>query len=476
MLNQFRILFCFIIVFQSTNLFSQNIISEKWYGGNYQDEGYEAVNMPDGGFLIAGIYNYGNYNDIYLIRTNSSGDTLWTRKFGGNSWDNGYSIAPTFNNNFIIGGRKFFTGSATSGDAYFLKVDSNGDFIWESNYGSSRKDGCTSIIQTSDSGYVFTGQYNYSDIWVLKTDSSGIQKWSKTYGAGGGNQIIETSDHNYLITGTIGNPNNMYIAKLNSSNGDTLWTTILGGSEMDRGYSICNSYNGGFLIVGLTKSYGAGGFDIYLAELTSEGDTLSTKTYGFGENETGYSISQVPDSCYLISASTNSIGAGSNDIYLVKLDQNLDTLWTETYGGINNDWPNQIFCSSDSNYIVIGSTESFGNGRNAYFLKIGENNLTGIDVSSEKYNKITTSYNLSQNYPNPFNPSTKISFNLPKSELVEIKLFNLGGQFIKTIFSGQKSSGSHELTINASNLASGVYFYKIAAGEFHQMKKMVLMR
>jgi len=476
MLRWGRVFIYIIIILQSTNLSSQNIVSEKWYGDNYNDQGYQAVNMPDGGFLITGIYNYGNYNDIYLIRTNSVGDTLWTKKYGGTSWDNGFSIVPTFDDNFMIGGRKFYSGSATSGDAYLLKVNSNGDFIWESNYGSSQKDGCNSIIQTSDSGYVFTGQYNYNDIWVLKTDSSGVQQWSRTYGAGGGNDILETPDHNYLVTGIIGNPNNMYIAKLNSINGDTIWTRILGGNQMDRGYSICNSYNGGFIIVGFTESFGAGGFDVYLAELNSEGDTISTKTYGLTGNESGYSICQTPDSCYLIAASTNSIGAGSNDVYLIKLDANLDTLWTETYGGANNDYPQEIMCGSDSNYVVIGTTESFGNSNDVYFLKIEDNSPTGIDAFSDNNGTIANTYYLSQNFPNPFNPTTKISYTLPKNEFVEINLFNIKGQTIKTLFSGQKNAGTHELTIKAYDMAGGIYFYKIKAGEYFKVRKMILLR
>jgi len=468
-------LLCLFIVLQSSLIYSQHIISEKWYGGNYKDEGAEGVNMSDGGFLITGIYNQSYYNDIYLIRTNANGDTLWTKTYGGSSWDNGFSINPTYDNNYIIGGRTFSSGSATSGDAYLLKVSPNGDYIRESKYGSSTKDGCTSVLQASDSGYVFTGQYNNSDFWVFKSDSAGIEQWSKTFGAGFGYKVIETSDQNYLVTGFIGSPNNMYIAKLNAVTGDTIWTKTLGGSGMDRGYSICNSYNDGFMVVGFTGSEGAGGYDIYLAELNADGDTVSTKTYGFTENETGYSICQGPDSSYLVAASTSSIGEGLNDIYLLKLDANLDTLWTETYGGVNNDWPNQIFLSSDSHYVVIGTTESYGTPGDVYFLKIGEYDPTGIETRG-KFDRTTSKYQLSQNYPNPFNPKTIFSYQLPVISEVNLSIYNLLGQRIATLIQEKQQAGSYQIEWNATGFASGIYLYRLQTDNFIQTKKLVLLK
>ncbi len=476
MLKRFTSFFCIMFISQFMNLFSQTVISEKWYGGGYNDVGYGAVQLEDGGFLITGIYQESYYNDIYLIRTDALGNTLWTKTYGGSSWDNGLEIISTLDNNYLICGRTFSGSSTNSGDACLIKIDSLGNTIWEKTYGSSRKDGSWAVAQASDSGFVFTGQYNYSDLWAVKTDSKGVEKWSRTYGPVIGYKIIETADMNYLMTGAIGTPNKMYIAKLDSSNGDTLWTCTLGGSDIDFGYDICNTPEGGFLVFGSTKSFGAGGYDMYLAEITADGDTLSTRTYGLGQDEYGYSISPTPDSGYIACGFTGSIGAGLNDVYVVKLDANLDTVWTATYGGENNDWGHEVLCSGENSYTIIASTQSYGNAGDVYFLKIVENEITAIDATDETSLTTPLLYHLSQNYPNPFNPSTTISFTLPKNEFVKVTLYNLNGQVVRSVYSGEKTAGMHHLTVDASNLASGVYFYTIAAGKFHQTKKMILMR
>jgi type IX secretion system substrate protein/putative pyrroloquinoline-quinone binding quinoprotein len=469
--NRFSVTFCLFLMLQTASLFSQDIVSEKWYGGQYNDEGCDAVQMDDGGFLITGIYQESYYNDIYLIRTDIFGDTLWTRTYGGSSWDNGRSIVKTFDNNYLIGGRTFLSGSTSSGLACLVKVDENGNYIWQNNYGSSRKDGMYSVIQTSDSGFVFTGQYYYNDIWVLKTDSSGTELWSKTFGFEIGYDIIETMDKNLLVTGAAGSPSDMYIAKLNSADGDTLWTLKLGGAGRDIGLSICNSYDGGYLVAGQTASFGAGGNDIYLAEITSEGDTVSTRTFGLGGDDIGYSICQTPDSGYIICASTNSIGAGLNDIYLLKLDANLDTVWTQTYGGEGNEWAWQILCSNDSNYVVIGTDDG-----DVYFLNVRESNLTDINTPGEDYLKVPNSFGLAQNFPNPFNPSTKISFSIPQAANVNLKIYDLLGREVAELINKEMKPGSHSINFNAGNLTSGMYFYKIEAGEYSQTRKMILIK
>ncbi len=476
MLKRFNLLFVIVFFALFMNLFSQTIVSERWYGGDYNDIGYGAVQLDDGGFLITGIYQESYYNDIYLIRTNAEGDTIWTRTYGGVSWDNGMEVIATLDSNYLICGRTFSSGSANSGDVCLIKVDNLGNLIWQKNFGSSRKDGSYSVVQACDSGFVFTGQYNYSDLWAVKTDAKGVEKWSRTYGPVIGYKIIETADKHYLMTGAVGSPNKMYIAKLDSSNGDTLWTCTLGGNDVDFGYDICNTSDGGFLVLGTTKSSGAGGYDVYLAEITSDGDTLSTRTYGFAQDEYGYSIAQTPDSGYIVCGSTTSIGAGLGDIYVLKLDANLDTVWTKAYGGEGNDWANQVICSGEGSYTIIGSTQSYGSAGDIYFLNIIESELAAIDATDESLIKTPLGYHLSQNYPNPFNPSTTISFTLPANEFVEITLHNLTGQVVGSVFAGHKTAGTHFLTVDASNLASGVYFYTIAAGKFHQTKKMILMR
>ena len=104
------------------------------------------------------------------------------------------------------------------------------------------------------------------------------------------------------------------------------------------------------------------------------------------------------------------------------------------------------------------------------------NDTTGMAAEIENENVIPLKYSLNQNYPNPFNPSTKIKYILPKSEKVKIEVFNLLGQKITTLLDNQMPSGSHEVEFNGQNLSSGIYYYKIEAGEFQQVRKMLLIK
>jgi len=99
---------------------------------------------------------------------------------------------------------------------------------------------------------------------------------------------------------------------------DTLWTKTYGGVNVDRGYSVKQTTDGGYVISGETSSYGAGSSDVYLIKTDSLGDTLWTRTFGGTDWEAGWSVQQTTDGGYVISGETYSYGAGSGDVYLIK--------------------------------------------------------------------------------------------------------------------------------------------------------------
>ena len=100
---------------------------------------------------------------------------------------------------------------------------------------------------------------------------------------------------------------------------------------------------------------------------------------------------------------------------------------------------------------------------NALRIKKNQDNVPGV-------------FTLDQNYPNPFNPSTTIEFTLPKSEFVELKVFNILGKEVSTLVSNKLNQGNHTYTFDGKNLASGVYYYQLIAGDFREVKKMILLR
>ena len=383
MSSHLRSLWVFIPFFIAPCLFSNTPVFENWYGEGYLDCGYETVEVPGGGYLITGYRGFDNYNDIYLVRVDAAGNVLWSKLYGGEFWDNGFTIAPASNGNFLVGGRRFLTSSTTSGEPCLMEVTPDGSVQWDADFGSSDKDGCMSVVQTSDGGCLFTGQYNYADIWVLKTDASGNEIWSETFGPGGGNGVMEASDGSCYATGTSTDlGGELFLVKLDPASGSTRWISTAGDAVgKDCGRGLCESHDGGVIVAGFTDSFGAGGYDAYVVEFSPEGEILNSRTYGSSENDLAYSIARLPDG-YILAGKSNSSGAGDYDGYLVRLDRNLDVLWTETYGGSAADSFNDVFVDTAGNLVCTGSTSSFGIEGDVYFVVVEDAGVREVPIAA----------------------------------------------------------------------------------------------
>ncbi len=152
---------------------------------------------------------------------------------------------------------------------------------------------------------------------------------------------------------------------------------------------------------------------------------------------------------------------------------NPDTLWTRTYGGSSIDEAYSVQQTADGGYIVAGWTTSFGAGDADFYLVKTGPEQSGAELSTIP---MPSQYILYPAFPNPFNPSTQITFTLPKAGEVSLKVFNLLGQEVISLVRGTQSAGTHAVTFDGSALASGIYFYRLQAGDFVQTQKMVLMK
>jgi len=304
------------------------------YGRGINDYGNSIQQTSDGGYIVAGstYYSPTTAYDVYLVKTNPSGDTLWTRIYGGRSDDYGNFVQQTSDGGYIIAGTTYSFG-AGGYDVYLIKTNASGDTLWTRTYGGTNDDEGFSVQQTSDGGFIIAG-YTLSygagsaDVYLVKTNASGDTLWTRTYGGmkwDEGRSAQQTSDGGYITTGwtfsfddTLGN---VYLLKTNAS-GDTLWTRTYGGTGLDHGYSVQQTSDGGFIVAGGTNSYGAGINDVYLIKTNASGDTLWTRTYGGASEDRGCSVRQTSDGGYIIAGLTYSFGAGGSDVFLIKTDAN----------------------------------------------------------------------------------------------------------------------------------------------------------
>ncbi len=157
---------------------------------------------------------------------------------------------------------------------------------------------------------------------------------------------------------------------------DTLWTKTYGGSATDVGYSLEITYDGGYIISGYTSSFGVEGNDVFLIRTDSKGDTLWTKMYGGKYEDCANSVKETHDKGFIIAGYTNSFGPENRNCYLLRTDENGDTLWTKVIGSDSLDWFTSVQCLGDSGFIVTGATESGPGPRYLYLVKTNANGDT----------------------------------------------------------------------------------------------------
>ena len=303
------------------------------------------------------------------------------RAYGGSKEDWCTSALMTSDGGYLLTGWTFSFGQGLD-DIYLVKVDSLGDTLWTRTYGDSLRNVAESMQETKDRGYILAGwrkslKPENADVYLLKIAPDGETLWSRTYGGPDTDWarfVQETRDGGFIVIGRTRSFGHgmadIYLLRTDSL-GDTLWTKTYGDSSQEWGYSVQETQEGGYILTGQTTSFGSGLQDVYLIRTDSSGETLWTKTYGDTSAEGSFSIQKTLDGGYVIIGYTFSFGAGNQDIYLIRTDSRGDTLWTRTYGGARNEIAYSILQTEDGGYIIGGQTFSFASGGegDAYLIK-----------------------------------------------------------------------------------------------------------
>ena len=469
MLKKITLLFLLI-----TSISSSQSTFQKIYGGVEEEECDAVVQTEDGGFMLAAStrsFGNGNY-DFYIIRTDPYGDTLWTKAFGGTGYDHSRDILKIDDTNYLIAG-------SLSGKVFLIKIKDNGETVWTKTIGNEDDYIVTSAKKTYDGGFIFCGNKDLEDYFILKTNGNGDSLWTKTYEYGIANSIDATTDGGYILMIRPGNwlyPQNDFVIVKTDHLGDSLWAKVFGSSNVEIGYKVEQTTDGGYMLAGRKDGAIVGDSDFYLLKTDSTGEFLWDKTYGGDEMDRAFTAMQTSDGGYILGGFTASFNVEYFDFYLVKTDPDGDTIWTKTYGGLWQEEIADIEEAADGGYAAVGYTYSFGAGGNPniYFIKTDANGLISDVGGHNNGNEIR--FELKQNYPNPFNPSTKIKYSLLQSSDVELKVFDILGNEIETLINEEKPTGTYELTWYAKQLPSGIYFYQLRAGQYVETKKMVLMK
>lgn len=436
-----------------------DILWTKAYGGTGDEIGNSVQQTFDGGYIITGeTSSFGAGGaDVYLIKTNSSGDTLWTKAYGGTGVDAGYSVRQTADTGYIITGYTESFGAGTA-DSYLIKTNSTGDTLWTKTYGGSGFEYSYTVQQTTDGGYILSGEtYGFgagpSDVYLIRTDSIGNTLWTKTYGGSGyegGWSVQQTTDNGYIVAGwadSFGAGSVDAFLIRTDSNGDTVWTKTYGGTGIDVGLQVQETSDNGFILSGYTFSFGAGGGDAYLIKTDANGNISWSNAYGGTVGDAGYSVRQTLDGNYIVGGYSFSIGAGNADVYLIRADA------SGNGGGCLQSSTATI--TTNPSTIVGTAATITGYGGTAANTGTGVSNPVAIDSMlciSTVIQERNAPLKKTLLYPNP----TVGAFHIDGSitDVDEVIIRNYMGQVLS------RYSSLHE-EMDISNQPAGIYFISI---------------
>ncbi len=484
----------FAFVLSSLFAFSQitkdypfQIDSEIQYGGSLLEVITDIVQTDDGGFLCIGhteSYGTGYYghSDLWLVKTDALGNKEWDKTFGqADSLDKAYSILETSDGNYLIAGERLKDIIYGDGwEAVILKIDSDGNEIWEKKYGGGTDDSdiVRFIQETSDGGFIACGATSsfgaeYIDAWILKIDADGNEEWNQNYGEEGYEvfkQVYETEDNGFIAAGftnsDFGNGSYDYYIVKTDSEGNQEWVVNYGDQTSNRAYYFMPIENGNYLLAGGWSSGAADDdvFDLNIMEISpTDGAIVRQETYADTTNCEPLFIVPSTDNGYMLACKSGfakSAKVYQTDLRFVKLNEDYELVADTLIGYLASETPNVIHSFKDNSYLVAGYTMSTGgNSGDAWFVKI-----TDLIAPAATEELVKNNINI---YPNPSNGT----FTIQNDEL-QIKNIEISDITGRIIFNATRQL--MPLQINISNHRAGIYFVTIQTEKRIYTQKIII--
>ncbi len=350
----------------------------------------------NGDFILTGYTADFNSNDTngLVIRMDEDGDTIWTFRYDGpnHKEDCFYKGYQTSDGGFIICG--YSRSFSSSDNAIYLKLNSSGVLQWVKNWGGSGIDRAQDIVELPNGDFVLVGYStsspaHYYDAFILKINDNGSTIWSKLYGWNSyddANSIKLLPDGGFIVGGQ--SNSNLFLIRTDDQ-GDSLWTKSFGTTGTDNIESVAISHGGGFIMCGHTNGIGGSGNNGYIVETDTAGNVIWSDTYGGNDQDDLHYIDLTDDGGYI---ATGTSGGGTwpdPNIWMVKIDNagNLD--WQKYYGGDEHDHGYSGIQTSDGGYIVVGHTHSFANDNYNEDAFVVRTNSSGSVSNKLNYTTVT---------------------------------------------------------------------------------------
>ncbi|MCB2212898.1 T9SS type A sorting domain-containing protein [bacterium] len=479
----------FLIMAKAALAQPSDVLWTRSYGGEGLEYCHTIISTLDGGFAVTGTTesNTAGFTDMWLVKVDENGDESWTGLYGGSYYELGSSVVQTSDGGYALVGCVSDNGPIYEYyDMWLVKIDSEGNELWSQSYGGAGWDYGVDLQETAD-GYILTGHTDSfgggigSNIWLLKTDHEGDEIWSQTYNYeidDEPSRVIKTSDGGFLILGIVWVRNrpyyntNLCVIKTDSF-GNELWVYHSGSNVYsDSGSQVLETVDGNYMIIGSTGTYATDSSDIWLIKIDQNGDEIWSRTYNETGSERGYGIQEANNGYFIVG--TKDLFGDDESIWVIRTDAEGVMIWSDYIYNVLPMSLSRIYTAepTQEGSFVLGANDSPING-DTWLSR-----LTPTYLGMENGSFDDKDYQFAVDiYPNPFNPSTTVSINLPAPSGLRVSIFNTVGQEVATLADGDYPVGNHDFTFDGTGLTSGIYFVQATdSGGLHEVRKIVLLK
>jgi uncharacterized delta-60 repeat protein len=351
------------------------VLWDKTFGGAKAELARAVATLPNGGIIVAGETESkgAGWNDAWIIRLDSDGNRLWDKTFGTAKWDTAEAIATLPDGGVAIAGNTNSKGAGKS-DIWVIRLDSDGNIVWDKTFGGGGSEFSRAIATLPGGGLIVAGSTDSkgagkSDVWVIRLDANGDMLWDKTFGGAASDtasDITVLPDGGIAVAGNTkskgAGEDDVWVIRLDAD-GDTLWDKTVGSANIDIANAIEPVTGGGFTVVGRTSAKAPGKFDALVVRLDAKGNRLWAKILGGAEWDTANAITTFSDGGSIVAGNTESKGAGGSDVWVIRLDSDGNILWDKTFGGASGDFSSAMTTFPGGGILLVGSTHSKGAGK-----------------------------------------------------------------------------------------------------------------
>ncbi len=352
------------------------------FGGSSADGVQAMQQTSDGGFILAGYtFSFGHgYANGYLVRTDSAGNLIWSNAYGGAGWEYLLAVAETTDGGFVAAGYTTSTGAGGM-DMYLLRVDAQGNLLWERTFGGAGIDVAQGVAVDAQGDLVLVGYTNSSgagenDVFIVKTDAEGNELWRQIHGgeeSDAAMDVLVDSQGNYLVAGASGSfeaeNRDVYVLKL-SAEGNIFWEELYGHHgdflSYEWGNTIIETRDGGYAVAGNSNAALGGStgelMNMYLVRIDALGNLLWEEFAGRGQfYDYGNAVVELPGGDFLV-AGTSKTRSNNNEIYIARINAQGAAQDGSTFGDFGSEWGSAITLTPSGEIVLTGQTNSFGAG------------------------------------------------------------------------------------------------------------------